>query len=140
MEWGCMQALIDFDGWRKWKDYGGMTTTTTTTTITSTNVPKVHSSVVSNNNNNNPVGGGVPPSLLPPVLTNPSVLGNGPNAAANTGTGTREDAIVSGSSGVGVNGEVSTNGAGGPANPGGLTTMDGTSNHGGGHAIIVAGA
>ncbi|TFA98987.1 Response regulator mcs4 [Trichoderma ghanense] len=21
MEWGCMQALIDFDGWRKWKDY-----------------------------------------------------------------------------------------------------------------------
>ena len=21
-EWGCMQALIDFDGWRKWKDYG----------------------------------------------------------------------------------------------------------------------
>ncbi|CCC08707.1 hypothetical protein SMACR_06822 [Sordaria macrospora] len=22
MEWGCMQALIDFDGWRKWKDFG----------------------------------------------------------------------------------------------------------------------
>ncbi|KAL7789088.1 hypothetical protein V8C37DRAFT_387237 [Trichoderma ceciliae] len=21
MEWGCMQALIDFDGWRKWRDY-----------------------------------------------------------------------------------------------------------------------
>ncbi|KAK3311519.1 uncharacterized protein B0T15DRAFT_508071 [Chaetomium strumarium] len=21
MEWGCMQALIDFDGWRKWKAY-----------------------------------------------------------------------------------------------------------------------
>ncbi|KAK3996266.1 response regulator mcs4 [Cladorrhinum sp. PSN332] len=21
MEWGCMQALIDFDGWRKWKTY-----------------------------------------------------------------------------------------------------------------------
>lgn len=20
-EWGCMQALIDFDGWRKWKDF-----------------------------------------------------------------------------------------------------------------------
>ena len=20
MEWGCMQALIDFDGWSKWKD------------------------------------------------------------------------------------------------------------------------
>jgi osomolarity two-component system response regulator SSK1 len=20
-EWGCMQALIDFDGWRTWKDF-----------------------------------------------------------------------------------------------------------------------
>lgn len=20
MEWGCMQALIDFDGWKTWKD------------------------------------------------------------------------------------------------------------------------
>ena len=24
-EWGCMQALIDFDGWRKWKNYDGTT-------------------------------------------------------------------------------------------------------------------
>jgi osomolarity two-component system, response regulator SSK1 len=21
MEWGCMQALIDYDGWRKWKEF-----------------------------------------------------------------------------------------------------------------------
>jgi osomolarity two-component system, response regulator SSK1 len=21
MEWGCMQALIDYDGWRQWKDF-----------------------------------------------------------------------------------------------------------------------
>ena len=34
MEWGCMQALIDFDGWRQWKDFSqpveekGKTTTT----------------------------------------------------------------------------------------------------------------
>lgn len=21
MEWGCMQALIDYDGWRKWKAF-----------------------------------------------------------------------------------------------------------------------
>lgn len=21
MEWGCMQALIDFNGWRSWKDF-----------------------------------------------------------------------------------------------------------------------
>ncbi|KAL8640686.1 MAG: hypothetical protein Q9228_002428, partial [Teloschistes exilis] len=25
MEWGCMQALIDFDGWRKWKDFSAAT-------------------------------------------------------------------------------------------------------------------
>ncbi|PSK42492.1 hypothetical protein B9Z65_4406 [Elsinoe australis] len=24
-EWGCMQALIDFDGWRKWKDFSANT-------------------------------------------------------------------------------------------------------------------
>ncbi|KAK4148937.1 hypothetical protein C8A00DRAFT_19315 [Chaetomidium leptoderma] len=24
MEWGCMQALIDYDGWRKWKSYSQM--------------------------------------------------------------------------------------------------------------------
>ncbi|KAI1359985.1 hypothetical protein F5Y08DRAFT_61727 [Xylaria arbuscula] len=24
-EWGCMQALIDFDGWRKWKEYSQKT-------------------------------------------------------------------------------------------------------------------
>ncbi|KAK6392362.1 hypothetical protein LTR65_003818 [Meristemomyces frigidus] len=23
-EWGCMQALIDFDGWRRWKDFAAM--------------------------------------------------------------------------------------------------------------------
>lgn len=23
-EWGCMQALIDFDGWRKWKDFSSL--------------------------------------------------------------------------------------------------------------------
>jgi osomolarity two-component system response regulator SSK1 len=26
MEWGCMQALIDFDGWRKWKDFSQQNT------------------------------------------------------------------------------------------------------------------
>ncbi len=28
MEWGCMQALIDFDGWRKWKDFSQQNTDT----------------------------------------------------------------------------------------------------------------
>lgn len=27
-EWGCMQALIDFDGWRKWKDFDAAPCTT----------------------------------------------------------------------------------------------------------------
>ncbi|KAI1131031.1 CheY-like protein [Nemania abortiva] len=27
-EWGCMQALIDFDGWRKWKDFSQKTQAT----------------------------------------------------------------------------------------------------------------
>ncbi|KAF1964105.1 hypothetical protein BU23DRAFT_521559 [Bimuria novae-zelandiae CBS 107.79] len=26
-EWGCMQALIDFDGWRRWKDFTSSDTT-----------------------------------------------------------------------------------------------------------------
>ena len=26
MEWGCMQALIDFDGWKKWKDFSSQNT------------------------------------------------------------------------------------------------------------------
>ncbi|KAF2834582.1 hypothetical protein M501DRAFT_902042, partial [Patellaria atrata CBS 101060] len=26
-EWGCMQALIDFDGWRKWKDFATQSAT-----------------------------------------------------------------------------------------------------------------
>ncbi|KAK3943966.1 response regulator mcs4 [Diplogelasinospora grovesii] len=25
MEWGCMQALIDYDGWRQWKDFAQFT-------------------------------------------------------------------------------------------------------------------
>ncbi|KAF2202336.1 hypothetical protein GQ43DRAFT_369364 [Delitschia confertaspora ATCC 74209] len=30
-EWGCMQALIDFDGWRKWKDFAAQSDTTEST-------------------------------------------------------------------------------------------------------------
>ncbi|KAF2646309.1 hypothetical protein P280DRAFT_464555 [Massarina eburnea CBS 473.64] len=30
-EWGCMQALIDFDGWRKWKDFAADSDTTAKT-------------------------------------------------------------------------------------------------------------
>ncbi|KAL8743286.1 MAG: hypothetical protein Q9190_004346 [Brigantiaea leucoxantha] len=29
-EWGCMQALIDFDGWRKWKDFSQSTVPSST--------------------------------------------------------------------------------------------------------------
>lgn len=30
-EWGCMQALIDFDGWRKWKDFAAQSDTSKST-------------------------------------------------------------------------------------------------------------
>jgi hypothetical protein len=30
-EWGCMQALIDFDGWRRWKDFTNASDTTNST-------------------------------------------------------------------------------------------------------------
>ena len=30
-EWGCMQALIDFDGWRKWKDFAAQSDTSKNT-------------------------------------------------------------------------------------------------------------
>ncbi|KAF2469300.1 uncharacterized protein BDR25DRAFT_304444 [Lindgomyces ingoldianus] len=35
-EWGCMQALIDFDGWRKWKDFAAPSDTTEGTSKIST--------------------------------------------------------------------------------------------------------
>lgn len=42
MEWGCMQALIDFDGWRKWKDLSDLNKTATPkkTTINTKITPK----------------------------------------------------------------------------------------------------
>ncbi|RUS15678.1 hypothetical protein BC937DRAFT_92138 [Endogone sp. FLAS-F59071] len=36
IEWGCMQALIDFEGWRKWKRSEDSTSTSTSTSTTST--------------------------------------------------------------------------------------------------------
>lgn len=36
IEWGCMQALIDFEGWRKWKRAEDSTSTSTSTSTTST--------------------------------------------------------------------------------------------------------
>lgn len=48
MEWGCMQALIDFDGWRKWKDFSQTTTTTATksTKVNSTTVSSTGTGVI----------------------------------------------------------------------------------------------
>ncbi|KAL8663734.1 MAG: hypothetical protein Q9202_003680 [Teloschistes flavicans] len=43
MEWGCMQALIDFDGWRKWKDFSQ----------TSAQPSSANAGSGNNNNNNN---------------------------------------------------------------------------------------
>ncbi|KAL2367243.1 hypothetical protein RJZ57_008414, partial [Blastomyces gilchristii] len=44
-EWGCMQALIDFEGWRKWRKFDEqqnpeVLVSTTTTTTTTTTIPE----------------------------------------------------------------------------------------------------
>ncbi|OAG03209.1 uncharacterized protein CC84DRAFT_1151632 [Paraphaeosphaeria sporulosa] len=40
-EWGCMQALIDFDGWRRWKDFTNASDTTNSTSNLSTSYSSV---------------------------------------------------------------------------------------------------
>lgn len=40
-EWGCMQALIDFDGWRKWKDFANDSDTTAGTSKLSTSYASI---------------------------------------------------------------------------------------------------
>lgn len=40
-EWGCMQALIDFDGWRKWKDFAADSDTTDGTSKLSTSYSSI---------------------------------------------------------------------------------------------------
>ena len=40
-EWGCMQALIDFDGWRRWKDFTDASDTTDGTSKLSTSYASV---------------------------------------------------------------------------------------------------
>lgn len=40
-EWGCMQALIDFDGWRKWKDFAAQSDTTDGTSKLSTSYSSI---------------------------------------------------------------------------------------------------
>ncbi|KAF1999023.1 hypothetical protein P154DRAFT_523635 [Amniculicola lignicola CBS 123094] len=40
-EWGCMQALIDFDGWRKWKDFAAQSDTNDATSKISTSYSSI---------------------------------------------------------------------------------------------------
>jgi osomolarity two-component system response regulator SSK1 len=40
-EWGCMQALIDFDGWRRWKDFANDSDTTAGTSNLSTSYSSI---------------------------------------------------------------------------------------------------
>lgn len=47
IEWGCMQALIDFEGWRRWKQLEADNKPAKNTTTNTTNTTN------SNNNNNN---------------------------------------------------------------------------------------
>ncbi|OAL43789.1 hypothetical protein IQ07DRAFT_287839 [Pyrenochaeta sp. DS3sAY3a] len=43
-EWGCMQALIDFDGWRKWKDFADKSENTDSTSKLSSSYHSVAAS------------------------------------------------------------------------------------------------
>jgi osomolarity two-component system response regulator SSK1 len=45
MEWGCMQALIDFDGWRTWKDFAEQEQETSKSGAGKTKVKKPRSSL-----------------------------------------------------------------------------------------------
>lgn len=101
MEWGCMQALIDFSGWRKWKDlstsgsaghlpsltastakYACTTATTsptsTPTTTIATTAAAAHSSPIAN-------GGS---SLASPILATEATMEQvgSPNTDAAAGT------------------------------------------------------
>lgn len=72
MEWGCMQALIDFDGWRKWKDFSSQSNqnnkpSSTPLLNTTGKTPKSSSAAAgglanANSNANNANGKVVPPS------------------------------------------------------------------------------
>ena len=54
-EWGCMQALIDFDGWRQWKDFADKSENHESTSKLSTS----YASIAPRNKANSPT---IPPN------------------------------------------------------------------------------
>lgn len=68
-EWGCMQALIDFDGWRKWKDFAAASDTTDGTSKISTSYRTIAPKGKPNSN------------LSPTSAANPTNGKTGPTAA-----------------------------------------------------------
>ncbi|KAF2493031.1 hypothetical protein BU16DRAFT_96266 [Lophium mytilinum] len=69
-EWGCMQALIDFDGWRKWKDFAAQSDNSKSTS-------KLTSSFSINTSKKAKAGS----NLSPNSATNPA---NGVNGTSGT--------------------------------------------------------
>ncbi|KAL5405142.1 hypothetical protein PMIN03_008665 [Paraphaeosphaeria minitans] len=74
-EWGCMQALIDFDGWRRWKDFTNASDTTNSTSNLSTS----YSSVAPRRGK----------AAASPTLSAPN--GAGPSSANGTATKSKDD-------------------------------------------------
>jgi osomolarity two-component system response regulator SSK1 len=75
-EWGCMQALIDYDGWRKWKEYASQSDTTDSAAKLSTSfsiAPRPKRSTPS-----------------PTSATNPSGFGSAVNGAVTGSRPTKE--------------------------------------------------
>ncbi|KAJ4355365.1 Two-component response regulator SSK1p [Didymosphaeria variabile] len=72
-EWGCMQALIDFDGWRRWKDFTNASDTTDGTSKLSTSyssvAPRKGKAAASPTTSNAPNGAG--PSTINGTATKP---------------------------------------------------------------------
>ncbi|KAL1604802.1 Two-component response regulator SSK1p [Paraconiothyrium brasiliense] len=72
-EWGCMQALIDFDGWRRWKDFTNASDTTDGTSKLSTSyasvAPRKGKAAASPTTSNAPNGAG--PSMANGTVTKP---------------------------------------------------------------------
>lgn len=103
-EWGCMQALIDFDGWRKWKDFAAQN----------------DSSALSPKNLKNAT------SSPPPTVKDKRRSTGGPAVRANAGESSRAQVQVNGDGSATVEGNRERDGSGSSEE----TVKDGSSGDG----------
>ncbi|OCK82489.1 hypothetical protein K432DRAFT_402857 [Lepidopterella palustris CBS 459.81] len=75
-EWGCMQALIDFDGWRKWKDFAAQSDSSKGTSKMSSSFS------ITASNKSKPSVTLSPSSTATPVGNMKGGNGTGPNGAS----------------------------------------------------------